>query len=105
MEEFEPVEFPVDGVLDLHTFNPRDVGTLIPDYLDACRSQGIFHVRIIHGKGMGMLRKTVHSILGRTAGIGSFSTAGENAGGWGATLVVLKPEGIQNGHCPPSPGS
>lgn len=98
MEEFDPIDHPVDGILDLHTFNPRDVRALIPDYLDACRSQGIFHIRIIHGKGSGMLRKTVHSILSRTPGIASFCTAGEDAGGWGATLVVLKPEGTRNGH-------
>ena len=85
-----PVEFPIDGVLDLHTFNPREVRDLLPDYIDACRQKGIFEIRIIHGKGTGMLRETVHSILGKLPGIASFKLAGEDGGGWGATIVVLK---------------
>jgi DNA-nicking Smr family endonuclease len=59
----EPFELPIEGVLDLHTFNPRDVKELLPDYLYACREKGIHAVRIIHGKGTGTLRKTVHSVL------------------------------------------
>ncbi len=89
-EDLQPVELPIDGVLDLHTFRPRDVNELLPDYLAACREKGILQVRVIHGKGSGMLRKTVHSILGRLPIVASFRTAGEDAGGWGATIVVLK---------------
>jgi DNA-nicking Smr family endonuclease len=93
MEESEPIELPIDGILDLHTFQPKEVKDLLPDYLAACREQGILQVRVIHGKGTGALRKTVHSILGRLPEVISFSLAGEDAGGWGATLVKLKPVG------------
>ena len=85
-----PVEWPMDGVLDLHLFQPREVKDLVPDYLAACRERGIFSVRIIHGKGTGALRKTVHAILEWTPGVASFSLAPGNAGGWGATIVILE---------------
>ena len=84
------IGLPIDGTLDLHTFRPADVKALIPDYLSACRERGIYSVRIIHGKGTGTLRRTVHAILERLEGVNSFSLAGEDAGGWGATLVELR---------------
>jgi DNA-nicking Smr family endonuclease len=90
-EDLQPVELPIDGVLDLHTFRPGDVKELLPDYLTACRAKGILQVRVIHGKGSGTLRKTVQSLLGRLPCVASFRTAGEDAGGWGATIVILKP--------------
>lgn len=86
----ETVEIPIDGTLDLHTFNPREVKELLPHYLETCERNGILEVRIIHGKGTGGLRKTVHAILGRLPGIASYKLAGGDAGGWGATLVKLK---------------
>jgi len=89
MDEFEPVELKIDGVLDLHTFLPGEVKYLVPDYLDLCLAKGILEVRIIHGKGTGTMRRTVHAILGRIPEVASFKTAPENAGGWGATLVTL----------------
>ncbi len=88
--EQEPVEIPVDGVLDLHTFQPRDVKDLLPHYLAICRGKGILQVRIIHGKGSGSLRETVHAILKRLPEVVSFSLAGDDAGGWGATIVALR---------------
>ena len=84
-----PVEMPIDGTLDLHTFSPKDLKTLIPDYLEACRGREIFQVRIVHGKGKGVLRRSVLAILERLDGVESFTQAGEGGGGWGATLVVL----------------
>jgi len=84
-------ELPVDGTLDLHTFRPEDVKDLVPDYLTECRKIGILQVRIIHGKGIGALRETVHAMLSRMPEVASFRLAGEDAGSWGATIVALKP--------------
>ena len=84
-ENAEAVELPIDGTLDLHTFHPREVGDLLPEYLAACRGKGILDVRIIHGKGTGMLRETVHALLKRLPEVVLFRLAGEDAGSWGAT--------------------
>jgi DNA-nicking Smr family endonuclease len=86
-----PLELPIDGVLDLHTFQPRDVKDLVPDYLAACQARGILEVRIIHGKGIGNLRRTVHAILGKLPQVVSFTLDHPQFGGWGATLVRLRP--------------
>lgn len=100
MDEHESVELPIDGTLDLHTFQPRDVKELVPHYLSACRERGILQVRIIHGKGMGALRETVHSILEKLPEVASFRLAGEDGGGWGATIVTLRPREKRNGGVP-----
>ena len=85
------MQIPIDGVLDLHTFHPRDVKHLVPDYLQACREKGILQVRIVHGKGIGNLRRTVHSLLSKNPHVLSFSLDHPEYGGWGATLVRLQP--------------
>jgi dsDNA-specific endonuclease/ATPase MutS2 len=90
-EERDPVEIPIDGILDLHQFQPWDVRDLIPDYLELCREKNILRVRIIHGKGTGALQRSVHSILSKLPGVVSFKPAMENEGGWGATIVTLAP--------------
>jgi DNA-nicking Smr family endonuclease len=87
----EPFPLPIDGVLDLHTFRPQDVKEVVVEYLSACREQGILEVRVIHGKGIGQLRQTVHSVLGQHPEVLSFSVAGEAYGGAGATFVRLRP--------------
>jgi DNA-nicking Smr family endonuclease len=89
-KEPELVEIPIDGVLDLHTFHPAEVKDLLPEYLTACRGKGIFEVRVIHGKGTGMLRETVHAVLKRLPEVISFALAGGDAGSWGATVVKLR---------------
>lgn len=86
----EPVGLPIDGILDLHAFHPKDVKGLVPDYLEECRKRGILRVRIIHGKGSGALRETVHAVLKRLPGVRSFALAAD-ASGWGATIVELHP--------------
>lgn len=88
--ETEPVEIPINGILDLHTFHPGEVKDLLPDYLRECRMKGILEVRIIHGKGTGALRETVHAVLRRLPEVTSFKLADETAGSWGATIVRLK---------------
>jgi DNA-nicking Smr family endonuclease len=87
----EPVPLPIDGALDLHTFRPAQVKEVVLDYLAACREQGILRVRIIHGKGIGALRQTVHAILARHPDVVSYGLAGEAFGGWGATIAHLRP--------------
>lgn len=86
----EPVRLPIDGVLDLHTFQPREVKSLVPEYLIECQVRGIYCVRIIHGKGVGNLRRTVHAVLERNPAVESYALAGEHFGGWGATMVQLR---------------
>jgi DNA-nicking Smr family endonuclease len=86
----EPVEVPITGELDLHTFRPADLGELIPAYLGECRARGLRQVRIIHGKGTGTLRTTVHTLLSRSPLVASFRLGDETTGSWGATLVTLR---------------
>lgn len=87
----DPLEFPVNGTLDLHAFSPREVKDLVPEYLAECRKRGILQVRIIHGKGIGTLRELVHAVLAKLPEVESYRLADETAGGWGATIVMLKP--------------
>ncbi|RJR18341.1 MAG: DNA mismatch repair protein MutS [Desulfobacteraceae bacterium] len=103
MDEGEPcaVTIPIDGILDLHQFVPSDVPNLLEDYLELCIEKGIYHVRVIHGKGTGALRKRVHALLARDQRVISFSTD-QGPGGWGATSVELRPisgqkKGVQKG--------
>lgn len=88
----EVVEYPIDGVLDLHAFKPGETADVVKEYVRACRERGILDVRIVHGKGRGNLRRTVHGVLSRMSEVAGFRLADEDAGGWGATLVELKPE-------------
>ena len=87
----EPLEVPIDGVLDLHTFRPQEIADLVNEYMRACREQGIFTVRIIHGKGIGTLRELVHAQLKKNSLVADFHQANERSGGWGATIAHLKP--------------
>jgi len=90
MEE-EPVVVPIDGELDLHTFRPSEVSELVQDYLAECLAQRILRVRIVHGKGTGALRATVHAALDRCALVANYRLAGPGEGSWGATIVHLCP--------------
>jgi DNA-nicking Smr family endonuclease len=84
----QPVELLIDGTLDLHIFQPAEVGELLVDYLQACRERGILEVRVVHGKGRGALRRTVHAVAGRLVWVRGCGLAGEN---WGATVITLAP--------------
>ena len=84
-----PIHIPIDGTLDLHTFDPREVPDLLKDYIDACIEAGIFEIRIIHGKGKGILRDRVHSVLKSHPLVVNFSLD-PGSSGWGATVVLLE---------------
>jgi DNA-nicking Smr family endonuclease len=86
----QPVRIPITGELDLHTFRPEDLGELIPAYLAECSNEGLREVRIVHGKGTGTLRTTVHALLRRSPLVDGFRLGDERSGSWGATMVTLK---------------
>ncbi|MCK4985204.1 MAG: Smr/MutS family protein [Desulfobacterales bacterium] len=86
----EPIRIPIEDVLDLHTFRPKDIPDLLGDYFCECLKAGIQSVRVIHGKGKGIQKKQVHKILKKHPLVQSFSDAPPDAGGWGATLVELR---------------
>ena len=81
-------ELPIDGVLDLHMFQSRDVKDLVGDYLDECRARGILEVRLIHGKGIGALRETVRAVLDRRSDVAGYGHP-PDPGSWGVTVVRL----------------
>jgi DNA-nicking Smr family endonuclease len=89
----EPVVLPIGEVLDLHTFSTREVEPLLEDYLEACLEQGLFQVKIIHGKGTGQLKARVRSLLAKNPLVLYLTDADTQTGGWGATNVALKPPG------------
>lgn len=88
----EPVRIPVTDVLDLHSIPPHDVKLVVEEYLEEARRLGLRFLRIIHGRGIGVQRETVRTVLARTPFVESFSDAPPEAGGWGATIVTLRAE-------------
>lgn len=95
----DPVELPIDGVLDLHAFRPAEVADLVRAYLHECRTLGVLRGRIIHGKGSGVLRNVVHMTLEKIPFVAGFRLGDETSGSWGATLFELKEDE------PPSPST
>jgi DNA-nicking Smr family endonuclease len=89
-ENMEPVRLPIDGILDLHTFQPTEVNDLLEDYLEACLEEGIYSLQIITGKGKGIMKRRVESALKRHPHVSYFRDAEPSAGGWGAIWVGLK---------------
>ncbi len=87
----EPVRLPIEDALDLHAFAPKEVPSVVEEYLEQCRQAGMSEVRLIHGKGMGAQRAIVRRLLKSHPVVVSFVDAPPQAGGWGATLVQLKP--------------
>jgi dsDNA-specific endonuclease/ATPase MutS2 len=88
-ESPELVEIPITDTLDLHTFLPKEVASVVRDYLDAAFEKGLRELRIIHGRGIGVQREIVRKVLERDPRVRSFRNAPPEAGGWGATLVTL----------------
>ena len=90
IEGEKPVEVPITSELDLHTFRPNEIGSLLPEYFRECRMKGLMQVRVIHGKGNGSLREGVHRLLEKLPEVESFKLGDETSGSWGATRVWLK---------------
>jgi dsDNA-specific endonuclease/ATPase MutS2 len=89
-EPEEPVRIPVTDIFDLHSVPPRDVKPAIEEYLAEAYRLGLKALRIIHGRGIGVQRETVRSVLARTSFVESFRDAPAEAGGWGATIITLR---------------
>jgi dsDNA-specific endonuclease/ATPase MutS2 len=87
----EPVRIPITDVFDMHTVPPRDVKEITEAYLEEAVALGFRYVRIIHGRGIGVQRETVRSVLSGSPFVEAFSDAPAEAGGWGATVVTLRP--------------
>ena len=83
----DPVEIEITDVFDLHTIQPREVKMVVEEYLRLAREKGFRSVRIIHGKGIGVQREMVRSILAKTDFVADWTDAPAEAGGWGATIV------------------
>jgi len=89
-DEREPVEIPIGDVLDLHSFRPRDVVPAAISFLEAAREAGYRNVRLIHGKGLGVQRANIRAALSKFDWVESMSDSEWSAGGWGATIVVIR---------------
>jgi dsDNA-specific endonuclease/ATPase MutS2 len=90
MTEPDPVTLPIEDSLDLHAFMPRDVPSVVDEYLSQAVARGFGEVRLIHGRGTGVQRAIVQKILARHPLVQSFSDAPPDRGGWGATIAVLR---------------
>lgn len=86
----EPVVLAIEDSIDLHAFSPKDIPSVVEEYLEQCRRSGIYQVRIIHGRGKGIQRRIVRSLLEKSPLVLSFKDAPAEAGGWGSTVVALR---------------
>jgi DNA-nicking Smr family endonuclease len=87
----EPIEVPIEDTIDLHPFLPRQIRDVVRDYLEAARARGFRQVRLIHGRGKGVQRDSIRSLLSSIEWVEAFHDADGSGGGWGATVVVLRP--------------
>ena len=88
----EPIEYPIDGTLDLHQFAPNETKEVVRDYISVCLERNILQLRIIHGKGIGVQREIIRSLLSQHPNVVSFRHESGTGGGWGATVVDLTSE-------------
>jgi dsDNA-specific endonuclease/ATPase MutS2 len=86
----EPIVVPIEDAIDLHAFSPKEIPSVVEEYIEQCVQAGIYEVRIIHGRGTGVQRKIVQSMLKKNPLVASFKDAPAELGGWGATVVVLR---------------
>ncbi len=88
----DSIEYPIDGTLDLHQFSPKDTKDVVEEYIRVCLEKGIHTLRIVHGKGIGVKRRIVHSLLDTHPQVVGYHHEGGSGGSWGATVVDLRPE-------------
>lgn len=88
----EPIEVPIEDTIDLHPFQPREIRDVVSDYLEAARARGFRQVRLIHGRGKGVQRDSIRTLLASIDWVEAFHDADGSGGGWGATVVVLRPQ-------------
>ena len=88
--EEETIQIPLEDSLDLHSFRPQEIPEVVEEYVHACQRAGFVEVRIIHGRGIGVQRRVVQSLLSKLPAVGSFHDAPAERGGWGATVVRLR---------------
>jgi DNA-nicking Smr family endonuclease len=86
----DPVIVPIEDHLDLHPFQPKEIASVVEEYLDQCNAAGFREVRLIHGKGKGVQRNIIRALLEEHPNVQSFHDAPLDAGSWGATVVILK---------------
>ena len=86
----EPVRVPIEDSLDLHSFRPQDVRSVVDEYLRAAHARGFTEVRLIHGRGIGVQRASVQAFLATHPLVEGYADAPEERGGWGATVVRLR---------------
>jgi dsDNA-specific endonuclease/ATPase MutS2 len=86
----EVTVLPIGDELDLHPFRPAEVADVVTEYVTEAHAAGLRHVRVIHGKGRGVLRRTVHAVLERHPAVASYRLGDDTGGSWGATLVELR---------------
>ncbi|MFQ6007469.1 MAG: Smr/MutS family protein [Candidatus Zixiibacteriota bacterium] len=92
----KPVEYPIDGTLDLHLFTPEETKDVVEEFIRVCLEKNILVIRIVHGKGVGVKREIVHSVLKKHPHVAHYRHEGGSGGGWGATVVDLKPYNREN---------
>ncbi|MBN8721347.1 MAG: Smr/MutS family protein [Acidobacteria bacterium] len=89
-ETVEPIELPIEDTIDLHRFSPKEIKTVVEEYLYQCYELKFPVVRIIHGKGIGVQREIVRKILSSSPYVASFTNGDLTGGSWGATVAYLK---------------
>ena len=89
----EEIELPLEDFIDLHPFQPREIPSVVDSYLEAAAEAGFTEVRLIHGRGIGVQRERVRSVLAKHPLVEAFGDAPSPRGGWGATLVRLRRPG------------
>lgn len=90
-DDDQPINYPIDGTLDLHQFAPSETKAVVEEYIAACLERGLLAIRIVHGKGIGVQREIVRLLLEQHPHVISFRHEEGSGGGWGATVVDLKP--------------